>query len=159
MGSVRQYGGCMFTNIRITPMYVTDKDQALSFYVDKLGFEIETDVDLGNMRWLTIRIPSQPERLVLMQRIGDETATGSPETAAMLLELTERGSSSWMILETGDCHETFAALKERGVEIVQEPTVQMYGTDMAIRDPFGNQIRISQMPSGEESDNASQSAQ
>lgn len=137
----------MFTNIHITPMYVTDQDQALAFYVGKLGLEVETDADLGNMRWLTVCLPGRPDRVVLLQRIGDQTATGSPETAEMLRELTERGSSSWMILTTDDCHEAHAKLSEQGVEIVQAPTEQMYGTDMAIRDPFGNQIRISQMPS------------
>ena len=128
----------MFTNIRITPMYVTDQDQALAFYVDKLGFEVETDVDLGSMRWLTVCLPVARDRVVLLQRIGDRTATGTPETAEMLRELTERGTSSWMVLTTDDCRATYAALVKEGVDIVQEPTVQMYGTDMAIRDPFGN---------------------
>lgn len=36
----------------------------------------------------------------------------------------------------------------KGVDIVQQPTTQDYGTDMAIRDPFGNQIRFTQLPTG-----------
>lgn len=138
----------MFTRIGITPMYVTDQNQALGFYIGKLGFEVETDVDLGNMRWLTVHLPSDRDRSVLLQLIGDRTATGTPETAEMLRELTERGTSSWMILNTDDCHAAYAALVDRGVEIIQEPTVQIYGTDMAIRDPFGNQIRITELPTG-----------
>lgn len=134
----------MFTDIAITPMYVTDQEVALSFYVDKLGFEIGTDVDLGPMRWLTVHLPGAT-REVLLQKIGDTTPTAGPETAAMLRELTERGGSSWMILSTDDCRTTYATLRERGVEIVQEPTVQSYGVDMAVRDPFGNQIRINQL--------------
>ena len=58
----------MFTDIAITPMYVTDQDAALTFYCDKLGFVIDTDADLGNMRWLTVRLPAAPERKVLLQR-------------------------------------------------------------------------------------------
>ncbi len=50
----------MFTDIAITPMYVTDQDAALTFYCDKLGFVIDTDADLGNMRWLTVRLPAAP---------------------------------------------------------------------------------------------------
>ncbi|HLR95734.1 MAG TPA: VOC family protein [Jiangellaceae bacterium] len=135
----------MFTDIAITPMYVTDQDAALKFYVEQLGFELDTDVDLGNMRWLTVRLPTMTRR-VLLQRIGDETATGSQETAAMLRELTERGTTSWMILETDDCQQVFKTLEQRDVEIIEEPTERPYGTDMAIRDPFGNQIRITQPP-------------
>lgn len=80
-------------------------------------------------------LPSDPRRAVLLQRIGDRTATGTPETAEMLRELTERGTTSWMILDTDDCKATFAELSKKGVDIIQEPTEQMYGIDMAIRDP------------------------
>ena len=64
-----------------------------------------------------------------------------------MLGLTERGTSSWMVLTTDDCRATYAAPIKRDVDIIQEPTEQMYGTDMAIRDAFGNQIRIIQMAS------------
>lgn len=133
----------MFTDIAITPMYVTDQDAAVEFYVGRLGFELDTDVDLGTMRWLTVRLPGTTRR-VLLQRIGDTTATADSESAAMLRELTERGTTSWMILETDDCHHVFRTLTEREVEIIEEPTKRPYGTDMAIRDPFGNQIRITE---------------
>lgn len=138
----------MFTDIAITPMYVTDQDTALEFYVDQLGFELDTDVDVGNMRWLTVRLPGTTRR-VLLQRIGDETATADQESAAMLRELTERGTTSWMILETDDCDRVFRTLGQRNVEIIEEPTERPYGIDMAIRDPFGNQIRITQPARGE----------
>ncbi len=134
----------MFTDITITPMYVTDQDEALAFYVDKLGFVLDTDADLGTMRWLTVHLPANPHRQVLLQRIGDATATGSPETAAMLRELTERGSSSWMILATDDVRADHERLVAAGVEITQEVIEQPYGLDLAIRDPFGNQIRVTQ---------------
>ncbi len=42
-------------------------------------------------------------------------------------------------------HATYAALKDAGVEITQEPVEQPYGTDFGLRDPFGNQLRISQL--------------
>lgn len=133
----------MFTDIAITPMYVTDQDAALAFYVNQLGFEPDTDVDLGNMRWLTVRLGGSNRR-VLLQRIGDETATADKESAALLRELTERGTTSWMILETDDCQAVFDTLSKRDVEIIEEPTQRPYGIDMAIRDPFGNQIRVTQ---------------
>lgn len=136
----------MFTDIAITPMYVTDQDQALQFYTERLGFAVDTDVDLGNMRWLTVALPSSPRRQVLLQRIGDTTATASPETAGPLRELTEKGTTSWMILASDDVEADHARLLEAGVEVTQEPASQPYGLDMAIRDPFGNHIRITEYP-------------
>lgn len=140
----------LFTRIRLTPMYVTDQDQAVRFYTDLLGFEVTNDVSFGSMRWLTVALPADPTREVLLQRIGDTTATGGPETAELLRELTERGTTSWMILNTDDCRATYAELQRQDVEIIQEPTEQIYGIDMAIRDPFGNQIRITQQLRGPE---------
>lgn len=137
----------MFTDIAVTPMYVTDQDQAVAFYVDTLGFEVETDVDLGHMRWLTVRLPGSNRR-VLLQEIGAVTPESDAGTTEMLRELTERGCSTWMILETDDCRRVFETLRDRGVEIIEEPTERPYGVDMAIRDPFGNQIRVTQPPVG-----------
>ncbi|MFW5415227.1 VOC family protein [Nocardiopsis sp. CNT-189] len=134
----------MLKDIAITPMYVTDQDAALEFYVKRLGFAVDTDADLGNMRWLTVALPSAPKRMVLLQRIGDTTATGSAETAERLRELTELGTTSWMILESDDVDAEHERLRKAGVEITEEPTTRPYGRDMAVRDPFGNQIRITQ---------------
>ena len=49
-----------------------------------------------------------------------------------------------MILASDDVRADHERLVAAGVEVTQEPIVQPYGTDMAVRDPFGNQIRITQ---------------
>ena len=48
------------------------------------------------------------------------------------------------ILTTDDCRATFEKLRDDGVDIIQEPEERFYGTDCAVRDPFGNHIRITQ---------------
>ena len=53
-----------------------------------------------------------------------------------------------LIFETDDCRRTYEELKAAGVEVTQEPTERFYGTDCALRDPFGNPIRITQPPDG-----------
>src|SRR5699024_7593614 len=109
-----------------------------------LGFVIETGMDLGNVRWLTVVLQSAPKRMVLLQRIGGGTATASRETVDLLCEFTELGTSSWMILESDDVDADFTRLQAANVEIIDEPMTRPYGRDMAVRDPFGNQIRITQ---------------
>ena len=47
----------MFTNINVSQIFVLDQDEALDFYVGKLGLEVNTDADLGFMRWLTVNVP------------------------------------------------------------------------------------------------------
>ena len=66
-------------------------------------------------------------------------------TAAQLRELITKGALGGLVFITDDARGLYETLKERGVtDFTQEPTDHFYGTDMGIRDPFGNPIRILQ---------------
>lgn len=129
------------TSLHIRSVPVLDQDEALDFYTSHLGFEVRDDIDLGFMRWLTVGVPGQDTSL-LLELVGgpqhDET------TAAQVRELVTKGALGGLFLTSSDVHATYAALRDAGVEITQEPVEQPYGTDFGIRDPFGNQIRINQ---------------
>ena len=57
----------MLTALTHNQIWVLDQDEALDFYVGKLGLEVSTDAQLEFMRWLTVNVPGQPDReLVLM---------------------------------------------------------------------------------------------
>ena len=55
-------------NITHSSVFVLDQDEALDFYVGKLGFEVSTDADLGFMRWLTVHFPGQPDHQLLLEK-------------------------------------------------------------------------------------------
>ena len=137
----------MLKRITHTFIHVLDQDEALDFYVGKLGMVVHTDADLGVMRFLTVTFPDQPDvELVLM-------APGPPAyddaTAAQIRELVTKGAAGGgVIVETDDCRATYESLLAAGVEFTQEPTERFYGIDCALRDPFGNAIRITQPPDG-----------
>jgi catechol 2,3-dioxygenase-like lactoylglutathione lyase family enzyme len=135
----------MLNSIRISHVFVLDQDEALDFYVGKLGLEVAEDQDLGFMRWLTVRVPGEGGREILLERPGppamDEGA------AAQIRELITKGASGFAVgFTTDDCKKTYETLKARGVEFTQEPTTREYGTDIGLRDPFGNHIRILEPP-------------
>ncbi|MGI5459763.1 VOC family protein [Streptomyces sp. CA-249302] len=133
----------MFTAITHSQIYVLDQDEALDFYVGKLGLEVNTDADLGIMRWLTVSVPGHPDREVLLERPGPPRL--SEETAQQVRELLTKGATGgYLILGTDDCRKTYEALKAKGVEFTEEPTERPYGIDCALRDPFGNSIRFTQ---------------
>ncbi|MBA2420770.1 MAG: VOC family protein [Thermoleophilaceae bacterium] len=133
----------MIKNITHSSVYVLDQDDALDFYVQKLGLEVKTDADLGFMRWLTVNVPGDPEREILLEKPGppamDEAAAGQVRDL-----LTKGALGLGFILQTDDCQKTYEELKAKGVEFTQEPVERFYGTDCALRDPFGNHIRVSQ---------------
>lgn len=134
----------MLTAITITQIYVPDQDRALDFYVGKLGFEVQSDVDFGPMRWLTVNLPGQPDRAVLLEEPG--SAGMSEETATQVRELIAKGAAGGhLFFQTDDVWKTHAELKAKGVEVTEEPEDRGYGIDFGLRDPFGNHLRIAQV--------------
>jgi catechol 2,3-dioxygenase-like lactoylglutathione lyase family enzyme len=137
----------MMKRLNISGIYVLDQDQALDFYVGKLGLEVDTDVDLGFMRWLTIRVPGDPDHKILLERPGSPAM--SEETAAQVREMVTKGAAGGhLFFAVDDARATYAELKARGVELPEEPTEQSYGIDFGLRDPFGNHVRIAQLKEG-----------
>ncbi len=137
----------MATNtLKITTLHVLDQDQALDFYTTHLGFEVQDDIDLGFMRWLTIALPDQPDHQLLVSLPGEPQHDQA--TRDQLRELVAKGALGGIFLTTDDVKGSFERLRDSGVEITQEPVEQPYGTDFGIRDPFGNHVRISQPSQG-----------
>ena len=134
----------MLNAITITQIYVPDQDQAIDFYVGKLGFEVTNDMQFGPMRWLTVALPDQPDRAVLLEKPGPPSM--SEETAAQVREMVTKGAAGGhLFFAVDDARATHAELKARGVELAEEPTEQSYGIDFGLRDPFGNHVRIAEL--------------
>jgi catechol 2,3-dioxygenase-like lactoylglutathione lyase family enzyme len=124
-------------------IWVLDQDEALDFYVGKLGFEVNTDVTLEHMRWLTINVPGQPEREIVL--LLPEPPAVDADAVAAVRDLVSKGGGGGMpFLMTDDCRGDYERLVALGVEFTEEPTERFYGIDCGLRDPFGNHIRMSQ---------------
>ena len=133
----------MFNQITHSGLFVLDQDQALDFYCGTLGLEVEADVDLGFMRWLTVALPGEPNREILLEVPGPPSM--DQKTAEQAREMVSKGASGgWLGFTTDDCRKTYETLLAKGVEFTQEPVEHFYGTDCGLRDPFGNAIRIVQ---------------
>ena len=133
----------MSMRLSVASIYVLDKQEALDFYVNKLGLEVGNDVRQGDYRWLTVRFQGAQATEISLEQPGpplhDET------TAAQMRELITKGAMGGLVFVTDDVRRLYETLRERGVtDFTQEPTDHFYGTDMGIRDPFGNPIRILQ---------------
>ncbi len=133
----------MITSLNVATIYVLDKEEALDFYVNKLGLEKGNDVRQGDYRWLTVRVAGERATEISLEQPGqplhDET------TAEQIRELVTKGALGGLVFITDDARALYDTLRERGVtDFTQEPTEHFYGTDMGVRDPFGNHIRILQ---------------
>lgn len=133
----------MITTLNVASIYVLDKDEALDFYVNKLGLEKGNDVQQGDYRWLTVRAPGEGATEISLEQPGPPLHDEA--TAERIRELVTKGALSGLVFLTDDARALYDTLRERGVtDFTQEPTKHFYGTDMGLRDPFGNPIRILQ---------------
>lgn len=113
-----------------------DQDEALAFYVGKLGFRVHTDVKNGPYRWLTVQHPDQPTFQLGLFAPGPPVHDES--TAQMLRALTAKGAMPPLVLYVQDCRAAYAEMKKKGVEFVQEPVDRYGSVDAGFRDPAGN---------------------
>jgi uncharacterized glyoxalase superfamily protein PhnB len=124
-------------------VWVLDHQQALDFYVEKLGLAVKADYSRGGFRWLTVGVEGQeiPEIALVVPGppVMDE------KTAEQVRDLVTKGAiGSGLVLRTDDCLGVYERLKAMGVEFTQEATDHGYGIDCGLRDPFGNQVRVLQ---------------
>ena len=90
-----------------------------------------------------MRFPADPDVEIFLEEPGPPVHDEA--TAAQLRELITKGAMASLVLHTDDAMGLYEDLKARGVtDFTQEPIEHGYGTDMGIRDPFGNGIRILQ---------------
>lgn len=136
----------MIEQLSHVTMYVLDQDAALTFYRDKLGFEVRADMKAPNFRWLTVGPKTQPGlELVLMPVDGP----GIPaDAAAKLRELVKAGTFRVGVLETSDCHGTYEELKAKGVAFQAPPTERFYGVEAILKDDSGNWFTLIQRAKG-----------
>ena len=126
----------MSQGIEVTGLFVRDQDEALAFYVDKLGFRVHTDVRNGPYRWLTVQHPAQPLFQLGLSLPGPPVH--DEVTAQQLRALVAKGAMPPLVLAVDDCRAEYARLKTAGVEFTQEPVDRYGNVDAGFRDPSGN---------------------
>jgi catechol 2,3-dioxygenase-like lactoylglutathione lyase family enzyme len=135
----------MLKQLTHAQVWVTDQDEALEFYTEKLGLELREDVtvpELGNFRWLSVGVPGQDVSITLMAVPGPPVF--DEKTRNQINELLAKGASGGLFFATDDVQGSYEELSRRGVEFAQEPTEQPYGIDAGFRDPSGNHFRLAQ---------------
>lgn len=119
-----------------------DPEAAIGFYRDILGFEVRNDVGYGDMRWITVGPPGQPDTSIVL--FPPEASPGlTDDEQKMVAGMMAKGTYAMVVLTTPDVDAAFEQVQARGAEVVQEPTDQPYGLrDCAFRDPAGNLVRL-----------------
>jgi catechol 2,3-dioxygenase-like lactoylglutathione lyase family enzyme len=123
--------------VRLNSIVVDDQDKAVTFYTEKLGFVIKTDVPAGGARWITLVPPDEPDGPELaLEPSGYEFATAFRRT------LFEKGIP-FTALASDDLHAEYESLKAKGVVFTSPPNTAPGFPPMAIfNDTCGNYIMM-----------------
>jgi catechol 2,3-dioxygenase-like lactoylglutathione lyase family enzyme len=132
----------MIGKLSHTTIWVLDQDEALDFYTNKLGFEVNTDARIDDFRWLTVNPPGQPDHELILLVPGPPMM--DEESAEQLKALVAKGAVGPGAFDTDDCRATYEELSERGVTFLSEPTERFYGIEATFRDNSGNWFSMTQ---------------
>lgn len=126
----------MSQGVGVVGLYVHDQDEALDFYVGKLGFRVHTDARNGDYRWLTVQQPEQPS--FQLGLFAPQPPTVDEATAQTLRGIVAKGAMPPLVLVVDDCRAAFERMRAAGVEFTQEPVERYGAVDASFRDPSGN---------------------
>ncbi len=121
--------GAFFMMIKHVTIPVKNQDRALDFYTKKLGFEVFVDAAFGEgQRWIELKLPGAETQVVLFTAEGQEDRIGTPSN---------------IIFSCDDIEKKYQELKGRGVEFVQPPTQESWGTYALFKGVDGNLFCLS----------------
>jgi catechol 2,3-dioxygenase-like lactoylglutathione lyase family enzyme len=126
----------MSQGIGVVGLYVRDQDEALAFYVEKLGFRVHTDAQNGDFRWLTVQHPEQPS--LQLGLFKPQAPVLDEATAQTMSEVVAKGAMPPLVLNVDDCRGAYERMRACGVEFTQAPEERYGNVDANFRDPSGN---------------------
>jgi predicted enzyme related to lactoylglutathione lyase len=120
----------MMKKVKFVGIPVRDQDKAIAFWTKKVGLQIATDQPMGQgpgQRWIELKIPGAQTGLVLFTPPGHESRIGTFQNMSFAVD---------------DVEKTYREFVERGVEFVQPPKKESWGTSAIFKDPDGNSFVI-----------------
>lgn len=121
-------------------LVVRDYDEAIAFYVHKLGFDLLEDIPMGeSKRWVRISPSEQSCSLLLAKADTDEQASRIGNQA---------GGRVFLFLHTDDFQRDYAQMRSRGVHFTETPRREVYGTVAIFEDLYGNKWDLIEPASG-----------
>lgn len=134
----------MITKLNHVSIFVLDQDSAYDFYVNKLGFTVNTDAEMGpGKRWLTVNPPGQPDLEIALMLI-DDGMMFDKESAAAMRDLVSKGTFGFGVFECEDLLATYEEMTAKGVEFSKPPTQEFYGFEALFKDDSGNWFSLGQ---------------
>lgn len=110
---------------------VTDYNEAIRFYTEKLHFELIEDTQLSeSKRWVLVKPSGKGECCLLLAKAANEEQKNRVGN--------QTGGRVFLFLHTDDFDRDFQNLIDKQIEIIRQPTKEDYGTVAVFKDLYGN---------------------
>lgn len=125
----------MSRRLALVTLLVADYDDAIAFYVGKLGFSLVEDTDMGHgKRWVVVSPGHDGTNVLLARAVGEQAAAIGHQG----------GGRVWLFLHTDDFAGDYARMSAAGVRFLEEPRHEAYGTVAVFEDLSGNRWDLMQ---------------
>lgn len=127
----------MAQRIGSVALVVRDYDEAISYFVEKLNFTVIEDIDQGRKRWVMVAPPGSSGTSLLLARadgLTQEVAIGR-----------QTGGRVFLFLHTDDFWGDYQSMVSKGVEFLEKPRDEPYGTVVVFQDLYGNKWDLLQL--------------
>jgi len=125
--------------IKLSSVFVDDQNKALAFYTEKLGFVNKTEIPMGDVKWLTVVSPDEPDGTELVLE-----PDGNPAAKTFKQVLFDQGIPM-TAFQVEDIQKEFERLSQLGVVFSMPPTNMGPVTQAVLEDTCGNLIQIYQV--------------
>lgn len=120
--------------LTVMTLFVHDQDEAVRFFVDRLGLVVSEDSRMGDYRWLLVRAPGTPDVAINLERAMTEDQRA--------LVGKQGGGKALFGFVTDDCRRDFRAMQARGVTFEGEPEAMPFGVGVMLHDLYGNKMYL-----------------
>ena len=128
----------MKQHIGAISLLAKDYDEAISFYTEKLHFELVEDTDMGGgKRWVVVSPPGSGETRLLLAKAA------SPAQESSIGNQT--GGRVFLFLHTDDFWRDYESMRANGVRFLEDPRTEVYGTVVVFEDLYGNKWDLLEM--------------
>jgi catechol 2,3-dioxygenase-like lactoylglutathione lyase family enzyme len=123
----------MRQSLGLVALVVRDYDEALAFYVGRLGFELVEDshVPEQDKRWVVVSPRGASESRLLLAQASTEAQAASIGN--------QTGGRVFLFLHTDDFWRDYHSYRAHGIEFIREPKEEPWGTVAVFKDLYGNQ--------------------
>ena len=114
--------------LALTALLVRDYDDAIEFYVGKVGFDLVEDTDMGNSkRWVVVKPPGSDAAILLAKAVGGQIAHVGDQA----------GGRVFLFLHTDDFASDHQRMTAAGVRFLEPPRHEPYGSVAVFEDLYG----------------------